>query len=535
MIDSKVGRKETTSDDIDAYDLIMKNKELLLDQDPKRSPVRFIFSHSALREGWDNPNVFQICTLKSSSSEIRKRQEVGRGMRLCVNQDGERQDAGVLGNDVQNINVLTIIASESYESFAKGLQSEIAKDITDRPRAVTMELFLNKVITDAHGNEMIIDQDTASAIMYDMTVNRYVDRKGCLTDKYYEDKANGELKITEEVKGCEESVIQIIDSIYDPKAMAPENARSNNVELHVDEEKLNSKEFKALWSRINSKSVYVVDFDTNELVRKSIASLDSKLHVAKIYFKVESGSMGEIKSREQLQSGQAFVKEGTATFNAKNAIVASKNVTYDLVGRIVDSTGLTRKTVIQILTGIHKPTFDQFKYNPEEFILKASQLINDEKATAIIEHITYNVMDDHYGTDVFTEPTIKGKLGTNAMKAKKHLYDHIVYDSTNERDFATELDASKDVAVYVKLPDGFYISTPVGHYNPDWAIAFYEGSVKHIYFVAETKGSMSSFQLRLIEESKIHCAREHFKAISSDKVVYDVVDSYKSLMEKVMR
>ena len=298
---------------------------------------------------------------------------------------------------------------------------------------------------------------------------------------------------------------------------------------------MNSKEFKALWSRINSKSVYVVDFDTNELVRKSIASLDSKLHVAKIYFKVESGSMGEIKSREQLQSGQAFVKEGTATFNAKNAIVASKNVTYDLVGRIVDSTGLTRKTVIQILTGIHKPTFDQFKYNPEEFILKASQLINDEKATAIIEHITYNVMDDHYGTDVFTEPTIKGKLGTNAMKAKKHLYDHIVYDSTNERDFATELDASKDVAVYVKLPDGFYISTPVGHYNPDWAIAFYEGSVKHIYFVAETKGSMSSFQLRLIEESKIHCAREHFKAISSDKVVYDVVDSYKSLMEKVMR
>ena len=535
MIDSKVGRKETTSDDIDAYDLIMKNKELLLDQDPKRSPVRFIFSHSALREGWDNPNVFQICTLKSSSSEIRKRQEVGRGMRLCVNQDGERQDAGVLGNDVQNINVLTIIASESYESFAKGLQSEIAEDIADRPRAVTMELFLNKVITDARGNETVIDQDTASAIMYDMTVNRYVDRTGCLTDKYYEDKANGELKITEEVKGCEESVIQIIDSIYDPKAMAPENARSNNVELHVDEEKLNSKEFKALWSRINSKSVYVVDFDTNELVRKSIASLDSKLHVAKIYFKVESGSMGEIKSREQLQSGQAFVKEGTATFNAKNAIVASKNVTYDLVGRIVDSTGLTRKAVIQILTGIHKPTFDQFKYNPEEFILKASQLINDEKATAIIEHITYNVMDDHYGTDVFTEPTIKGKLGTNAMKAKKHLYDHIVYDSTNERDFATELDASKDVAVYVKLPDGFYISTPVGHYNPDWAIAFYEGSVKHIYFVAETKGSMSSFQLRLIEESKIHCAREHFKAISSDKVVYDVVDSYKSLMEKVMR
>ena len=535
MINSKVGRKETTSDDIDAYDLIMKNKELLLDCDPKRSPVRFIFSHSALREGWDNPNVFQICTLKSSSSEIRKRQEVGRGMRLSVNQDGERMDAGVLGNDVQNVNVLTVIASESYESFAKGLQSEIAEDIADRPRAVTRDLFLNRAVTDDHGNEMVIDSDTASAIMYEMTVNRYVDRKGVLTDKYYEDKANGDLKMAEEVKGFEAAVVDIVDSIYDAKAMTPENARSNNVELKVDEEKLNSKEFKALWSRINAKSVYVVDFDTDELVRKSIAALDSKLRVAKIYFKIESGSMAEIKSKEQLRSGQAFVREASSTFGAKQAIVASKSVTYDLVGRIVESTGLTRKAVIQILTGINKTTFDQFKYNPEEFILKASQLINDEKATAIIEHITYSVMDDHYGTDVFTEPTIKGKLGTNAMKAKKHLYDHIVYDSTNERDFASQLDTSTDVAVYVKLPDGFYISTPVGHYNPDWAIAFYEGSVKHIYFVAETKGSMSSMQLRLIEESKIHCAREHFKAISSDKVVYDVVDSYKSLMEKVMK
>lgn len=518
MINSKVGRKKTTSDDIDAYDLIMKNKELLLDRDPKRSPVRFIFSHSALREGWDNPNVFQICTLKSSSSEIRKRQEVGRGMRLCVNQDGERMDAGVLGNDVQNVNVLTVIASESYESFDKGLQSEIAEDIADRPRAVTRDLFLNRVVTDNHGNEMVIDSDTASAIMYEMTVNRYVDRKGVLTDKYYEDKANGELKMAEEVKGSEAAVVDIIDSIYDPKAMKPENARSNNVELQVDEEKLNSKEFKALWSRINAKSVYVVDFDTDELVRKSIAALDSRLRVAKIYFKVESGSMVEIQSKEQLRSGAAFVRESSSTFGIKQAIVASKSVTYDLVGRIVESTGLTRKAVIQILTGINKATFDQFKYNPEEFILKASQLINDEKATAIIEHITYSVMDDRYGTDVFTEPTIKGKRGTNAMKAKKHLYDRIVYDSTNERDFATELDTNTDVAVYVKLPDGFYISTPVGHYNPDWAIAFYEGSVKHIYFVAETKGSMSSMQLRLIEESKIHCAREHFKAISSDNV-----------------
>ena len=352
MVNGKIRKKTQTSDDIDAYDLIMKNKELLLDRDPKRSPVRFIFSHSALREGWDNPNVFQICTLKSSGSEVRKRQEVGRGMRLAVNQDGERQDASVLGNDVQNVNVLTVIASESYESFARGLQSEIAEDIVDRPRAVTQDLFLNRTVTDDHGDEMVIDADTASAIMYEMTVNRYVDRKGALTDKYYEDKANGELKMAEEVKSFEADVIKIIDTIYDPKAMRPDNARSNNVELKVDEEKLNSKAFKALWSKINAKSVYVVDFDTEELVRKSIAALDSKLRVAKIYFKIESGSMGEIKSKEQLQSGQAFVRETSSTFGTKQAIVASERVTYDLVGRIVESTGLTRKAVIQILTGI---------------------------------------------------------------------------------------------------------------------------------------------------------------------------------------
>ena len=533
MINSKVGRKETTSDDVSAYELIMKNKELLLDRDPKKSPVRFIFSHSALREGWDNPNVFQICTLKQSSSDVRKRQEVGRGLRLCVNQDGERMDTNALGNDVHNVNVLTVIASESYDSFAKGLQTEMADAVADRPRAVTVDLFVGKVIKDDKGNEQVIDQDTASAIHYDMIVNGYIDRKGVLTDKYYEDKANGEIKVAEEVADSAASVIEIVDSIYDARSMQPENARSNNVELQVDEDKLAMPEFKALWSRINSKSVYVVDFDTDELIRKAIASLDAKLHVSKIYFRVESGAMDTIKSKEELVSGASFVKEESASYGV--TITANSNVKYDLIGKLVDETGLTRKAVIAILQGIKPFVFDQFKDNPEEFIVKAAALINDEKATAIIEHITYDVLDEHYGMDVFTDPTIKGKLGVNAMKAKKHLYDHIVYDSSNERDFATDLDTNTDVAVYVKLPDGFYISTPVGHYNPDWAIAFYEGKVKHIYFVAETKGSMSSMQLRLIEESKIHCAREHFKAISNGNVVYDVVDSYKSLLEKVMK
>lgn len=535
MIDSKLIRKETTSDDIDAYDLIMKNKELLLERNPKKSPVRFIFSHSALREGWDNPNVFQICTLKQSSSDVRKRQEVGRGLRLCVNQDGERMDSNALGNDVHNVNVLTVIASESYDSFAKGLQSELADAVANRPKSITPELFMGKTIQDVQGNTDIITDDMAREIYVGLRMEGYIDKQGTLTDKYYKDKANGELKFADEVAGAEETVIDIIDTIYDSKSMQPENARSNNVELHINEDKLAMPEFKALWSHINAKSVYVVDFDTDELVRKSVASLNEKLRVSKIYFKVESGRMDTISSKDELVSGSAFVREEASVYNAKTKIAANNSVKYDLVGKLVDETGLTRKAIIQILTGIESSVFEQFKDNPEEFIMKAAALINDEKATAIIEHITYDVLEEKYGTDIFTDPTIKGKLGVNAMKANKHLYDHIVYDSTNERTFAEKLDVSSDVAVYVKLPDGFYISTPVGKYNPDWAIAFYEENIKHIYFVAETKGSMNSMQLRLIEESKIHCAKEHFKAISGGNVIYDVVDSYQSLLDKVMK
>lgn len=535
MIDSKVKRGESSSDDVDAYDLIMKDKELLLDRDPKRSPVRFIFSHSALREGWDNPNVFQICTLKQSSSEVRKRQEVGRGLRLCVNQDGERMDANVLGSDVQNVNVLTVIASESYESFAKGLQTEMAEAVADRPVAVTADLFKDKVLTDANGNEQIVDGELAQAICFELIVNGYIDKKGTLTDKYYADKANGEIKVAEEVAGSSGSIMDILDSVYDSRAMQPENARDKNVELQVDSEKLAMPEFKALWQRISPKSVYVVGFDTDELVRKSIDAINRKLFIPKVFFKVETGVMEEIKSKDELLEGGAFEKTRSSTYDNSKRIRVNNSVKYDLVGKIVGETGLTRKAVVEILVGIEKTVFDQFVYNPEEFIIKASDLINDEKATAIVQHITYNMLDERYDAKIFTEPTIKGRLGVNAMKAQRHLYDHIIYDSTNERDFASDMDTSADVAVYVKLPDSFYIATPVGKYNPDWAIAFYEGTVKHIYFVAETKGSMSSLQLRLIEESKIHCAREHFKAISSGNVVYDVVDSYQALLDRVMK
>ncbi len=375
----------------------------------------------------------------------------------------------------------------------------------------------------------------ANAIIYGLIKQDYIDSRGTLTEKFFTERRNGNLQFAPEVVGYEDSVLQILNSVYSDKAVTIEDARKNNIELQVDRDKLAMPQFKALWKRINAKSVYTVEFDSEELVRHCVEALDRHLNVRKIYFRVEEGEMNKIRSKEALESGEAFQRTDTGRYSAARRISVNSAVKYDLIGKLVEETGLTRHTVVQILTGIQKAVFDQFKDNPEEFILKAAQLINDEKATAIIQHITYHCLDDRYDTSIFTEPTIKGKLGDNAIKTKKHLYDYLVSDSQTERDFAQEMDAAHEVAVYVKLPGGFYISTPVGRYNPDWAIAFYEGTVKHIYFVAETKGTMQSMQLREIEKSKIHCAREHFRAISGGDVVYEVVDSYEALLGLMKR
>lgn len=529
LIDGKIERKTKESTDVDAYNLIMKDKERLLSFE---EPVRFIFSHSALKEGWDNPNVFQICTLKQSTAETRKRQEVGRGLRLCVNKEGDRMDIGYLGGEVHHVNQLTVIASESYESFAKGLQTEFAEVIADRPRKVNAELFEDKLIVTANNEEVIIDEDLATNINFSLIMNGYVSNKGELTDKYYLDKDNDNFIVSEDLVEYKSAIVNILDTIYSPEQIRPDNARSNNVELRLNEEKFNRKEFQELWKSINAKTAYVVDFETDELIRKAIDKINVHLHVSKIFFTVSTGTLESIKSKELLQQGEGF-KEGNSKL-IEVSTSANAGVKYDLIGKVVEETGLTRKTIVQILTGINKAVFDQFKYNPEEFILKISKLINEEKATAIIQHISYNKLEDSFGTEVFTEPTMKGKLGVNALPANKHLYDYIVFDNSNkEKEFAEKLDNSEEVSVYVKLPRGFYISTPVGKYNPDWAIAFNKGMVKHVYFVAETKGSMSTLDLREIESAKIHCAREHFKTISTDKVKYEVVDNYQRLMEIV--
>lgn len=537
FINSKPERGSTDSNDVDAYTLIMKDKEALLSLDPavKGSEVRFIFSHSALKEGWDNPNVFQICTLKNSDNETKKRQEVGRGMRLCVNQNGERQDEDLLGSAVFDTNILTIIASESYEDFSKGLQDEIAQAISTRPIIVTANLFDGKTIVFASGEKKTLSTTQAVEVHEELVANGYV-KKGKLTQKYFEDKKQGTLDFGD-YNDAKESIVSVLDKVFNPDTIKVDNARKHR-EAKFDESKFHKKEFQELWQRINTRTFYTVDFETDELIQNSIKAIDQNLSVTEIRIIVGSGSLESIRDKESLETGTAMTAGKVRTIHVSEAV--GDNVKYDLVGRLVESSGLTRKAIVEILTGIKPETFHQFKLNPEEFIIKVGRIIEEVKAIAVVKHIEYHKLDNTFDESIFTESTIRGKLGENAIESMKSLYDLVVVDSIGtEKPFAEQLERQEDVEVYTKLPRGFYINTPMGHYNPDWAIAFREGSVKHIYFIAETKGKtdleVKSANLRGVEDSKIECARRHFASISGENIKFGVVSSYAELSQLITK
>lgn len=537
FINSKVERGSTDSADVDAYSLIMKDKEALLSLDPKvkGSEVRFIFSHSALKEGWDNPNVFQICTLKNSDNETKKRQEVGRGMRLCVNQNGERQDEDLLGSAVFDTNILTIIASESYEDFSRGLQDELASAISSRPAVVSATLFEGRTIVFASGEKKTLSSTQAAAVNEELVANGYV-RKGKLTPKYFEDKQQGTLDFGD-YNDAKESIVSVLDKVFNPDQLAPDNARKNR-EAKFIKEKFDGSEFQKLWKRINTRTFYTVDFETSELIENSVSAIDNYLNVTEIRIVVGTGSLESISSKEALAEGTAMKAGKVRTIHVNEAV--GGNVKYDLVGRFVENTGLTRRAIVDILTKIKPTTFAQFKLNPEEFIIKVSKLINEVKAFAVVKHIEYHKLDDTFDESIFTENTIRGKLGENAIESLKSLYDLVVVDSVGtEKPFAEKLEREDNVVVYTKLPRGFYINTPMGHYNPDWAIAFREGCVKHIYFVAETKGAskyeLKTADLRDVEESKIECARRHFASISGSDVRFEIITSYDKLYDMVTK
>lgn len=533
FIDSKIRRGEGGSSDESAYNLIMKNKERLLSFD---EPTRFIFSHSALREGWDNPNVFQICTLKNSGSETSKRQEVGRGMRLCVNRNGERQDANVLGvSGVFDTNVLTIIASESYEKFSRQLQREIAEVVGERPTRVTSNLFTGKVYETAEGKRMEVSEDDATSLYHYLATKQYIDDEGKITEKYFTAKNSGTLDFSEKFSPIKEKIIETLESTLAPRSVQIENARRPKTAT-FQEDRFKKEQFQALWNRINAKSSYRVDFDSRELIEKAVKALNERLSVSVQRFVVEAGQMDSIRDKQELEAGESMTAEAAQSYHVMGA--AQRGVKYDLIGQLEDATGLTRKTIVAILKGIAPATFSQFYQNPEEFIRRTGSIINDEKGMTVIEQIRYERTNDSYDVSVFTDSIIRGRIGDNAIESRKSLYDLVVVDSTGvEKNFAKDLETHNEVEVYTKLPHGFHINTPMGSYSPDWAIAFNEGTVRHIYFVAETKGNeWQRSEMRSVEYAKIKCAERHFKAIAQGgDLKFDVVDSYKTLYDKVMK
>lgn len=527
------GENAGLSDDVDAYDLILKDKERLLSF---AEPVRFIFSHSALREGWDNPNVFVICALKHSDNTISRRQEVGRGLRLSVNQSGDRMDHPATVHDV---NVLTVVASESYKDFVAALQRDISESLSARPRVADEAFFTGKVLKTESGDVAITPQLAKQIYKY-LLKHDYIDDADRITSKYHEAKKDGALAaLPPELVPHAEQVFKLIDSVFSENQL-PEIGDDRKPKKNPLNANFEKQEFTELWNRINRKAAYSVDFDHDELVQKAVKTLNDKdagLRVTPLQYTIQHGEQAAAVTYDGIKGGTAFELKDFETED--NRVSIHSAVRYDLIGKLAEGTQLTRRTVTDILKGLNAAVFAQFKTNPESFIAEAIRLINEQKATIIIEHLAYDPVEDKFDLDIFTAGQTKQDFSNAVKTPKHHIYDFVLPDSGSkpEREFAEALEASAEVVVYAKLPRGFLIPTPVGDYNPDWAISFKEGSVKHIYFVAETKGSMSSMDLREIEKTKIKCARKFFdemnRRFAPENVKYDVVDSFGRLMEVV--
>jgi type III restriction enzyme len=530
---SKEKKGEGGSDDESAYDLIMKNKEKLLSFSESS---RFIFSHSALREGWDNPNVFQICTLKHSQSNISKRQEIGRGLRICVDSNGERMDKKVLQDEFFDINKLTVVASESYESFARELQNEIVSSLSERPVKLTQDILIDRVLKNENGEEFIFDSQTSLDFIFDCKMKNYLDENYQIKDNLITDIEKNIYQVPEKLKGFEGCVSELINSIYKAANFKViENEKKNNIEIAKlsPNENFWKKEFQDLWKKIKVKTVYEIDFDTDELIKKCVSALNSRLTVKTVLVNIKTGEQKEKISESDLKSGASIEKISQRIEKTSSLLGSLK---YDLIGEITKQTKLRRKTIVEILKSVKPGVFSLFKVNPEDFIKNVSNILNEEKAASLINSISYSKLNQCYSDDIFTINNFNGSLAGNILEVKKHIYNFVKTDSGTERRFAGELEQKEnDVLVYAKLPNGFKIPTPVGSYNPDWAIVFDTSKIKYMYFIAETKGTMKTLQLKKIEESKIEYARKHFESLGHSNIKYDFIDSYESLMEKIIK
>lgn len=537
-IDSNESRGQDGSDDVNAYDLIMKDKERLLSFD---EPTRFIFSHSALREGWDNPNIFQICTLRHAQAEISKRQEIGRGLRIAVNKEGDRMDYSVLENEFFDINTLTVIANESYDEFAKSLQNEILSSLSDRPTILNVSVLKDRVLKNDQGKTFTFSEAKAMDLISDLKAKGYLNEGYQITETLLEAIEADKFELPQELQPFSKEMSEILTKIHATATYsASNNDRASNVSLrHVQpNENFAKQEFQELWSRLKFKAVYDVSFSSDELIDKVVRVLNASLEVQQVTVRITEGEQTNEMSQEEL-AASASLKRTRSQIEKTESILGT--VRYDLIHEITKDTHCTRITVAKILTNILPDKFAMFQLNPEHFIREVARHINEQKAAMLINNITYHKTDQKYEDDIFTINNFNGSLAEDVLEVKKHIYQYVKTDSKVEREFAARLDEDgSEVLVFAKLPKGFKIPTPVGNYNPDWAIVFDDKNVKNIYFIAETKGSMSSLQLKSIEHSKIEYARKHFEQLAEggdvEKAVhYDVVDSYQSLMNKVLR
>lgn len=512
------------------YDLILKDKERLLSFE---EPTRFIFSHSALREGWDNPNVFVMCMLKHNESQntISRRQEVGRGLRISVNRNGERMDHPAT---VHDINVLTVVASESYKGFVAGLQQEIVENLSARPRQADADYFEGKSLK-TDDIELVLNKTMAKKLERFLIKQDYVDEDGIITDAYYQArKAEVLAELPEDLESHREAVFALVDTVFNGCAIEDMFGDGRAPKKNPLNENFHKKEFQELWRRINRKAVYQVEFDSDDLIKSCVARLERDLKVSPLQYLITEGELVDHVTDGALREGQAF-EQGRIRVESGKSV--HSRVSYDLIGNISENVELTRGTVAQVLSGVQPVIFDEFQKNPEQFIAEASRLIKEEKATAIIEKLTYDAVAERYDSEIFTAAETGNDFKKATDKLANHVFDYAIVDSNVERAFVKDLDTSSEVIVYSKLPRGFLIPTPVGDYNPDWAIAFKEGDIKHLYFVAETKGDQPSMKMRELEQTKIKCARKFFdeigRQINEDKVKYDVVTDYASLMAVV--
>ncbi len=522
LVDPKTDREGNAKDE-SAYELIMKNKERLLSFE---EPVRFIFSHSALREGWDNPNIFQICTLRHTKSTISKRQEIGRGLRICVDRNGERVDVEKIGEDeFFEVNNLTVIANESYEEFAKSLQKEYFETIKDRPLTFSIENIKGIKIQD-----LLINEKIAEDLVVEFRIQGYVDREHNFTQKIYEDLEKDTLQLPENLKEYKKEIIKLIQKIDSSTILKNmiENEKSKNVRLEKLTPNENFKKFEEFWNKIKFKTTYRIDFDSDELINKVVQRINNELEIKKI--KIE---ISQIEQKEEIKTTDVTDRSMFETTKKQiiESDIAFSNIKIDVIGELAKSTYLKRATIGKILQKINANKFDMFKLNPEDFIIKVAQIIEEEKATTFIQSITYDTSGE-YDTEIFTINNFKGKLEEDIIEVKKHIYDYLKFDSRIEKAFARDLE-SGDIIVYAKLPSKFKIPTPAGYYNPDFAILFKKE--KTIYFIAETKGSLKSMELRGKEKAKIEYAKKHFAYLSDlyanddSKLIYKVVNSIDDL------